>query len=110
MINARKWGRGESWAASSRAWTTASGLNTQVAPTYAPGYVRQRGAVRLVNLGRRPPDDVEDSSRMGAVTAMLLDRGLSESDVRKILGGNAQRVLEVGWKPVRLQEPSPPAA
>ena len=46
-----------------------------------------------------PPDDVEDASQMGAVTAMLLSRGVPESDVRKILGGNAQRVLEAGWKP-----------
>jgi membrane dipeptidase len=44
-----------------------------------------------------PPDDVEDSSQMGKVTAMLLSHGVPESDVRKILGGNAQRVLEAGW-------------
>ncbi|HEX9631262.1 MAG TPA: membrane dipeptidase [Gemmatimonadales bacterium] len=44
-----------------------------------------------------PPDDVEDASRMGAVTAMLLDRGVPDADVRKILGGNARRVLERGW-------------
>ena len=45
-----------------------------------------------------PPDDVEDSSEMGVVTQMLLDRGVPESDIVKILGGNAQRVLEAGWR------------
>jgi microsomal dipeptidase-like Zn-dependent dipeptidase len=35
---------------------------------------------------------------MGMVTRMLLERGLPEGDVKKILGGNAQRVLEAGWR------------
>ena len=34
-----------------------------------------------------------DSSDMAALTAALLDAGLSEEDVRKIMGGNALRVL-----------------
>ncbi len=45
-----------------------------------------------------PPDDVEDASRMPDVTRMLLERGVSEADVQKILGGNAQRILETGWR------------
>jgi len=45
-----------------------------------------------------PPDDLRDSSSMGRVTGMLLERGVSEPDVAKILGGNAQRVLEAGWR------------
>ncbi len=45
-----------------------------------------------------PPDDVRDASHLGRVTAMLLDRGVPEPDVLKILGGNAQRVLEAGWR------------
>ena len=44
-----------------------------------------------------PPDDVSDASRLGAVTAMLLDRGLPEEVIKKILGGNALRVLREGW-------------
>jgi microsomal dipeptidase-like Zn-dependent dipeptidase len=45
-----------------------------------------------------PPDDVWDSSQLQRVTAMLLDRGVPEPDVLKILGDNAQRVLEAGWR------------
>ncbi len=44
-----------------------------------------------------PPDDVKDSSQLGKVTQMLLNRGLSDTDVKKILGGNAQQTLEKGW-------------
>ncbi len=44
-----------------------------------------------------PPDDVSDASQLAAVTDMLLARGVAEDDVKKILGGNAQRVLETGW-------------
>lgn len=45
-----------------------------------------------------PPDDAKDSSRMPAITAMFLRKGVSEEDVKKIIGGNAQRVLELGWR------------
>lgn len=44
-----------------------------------------------------PPDDVTDSSQMGNFTKMLLDHGLDETAILKILGGNAQRILEKGW-------------
>lgn len=44
-----------------------------------------------------PPDDVPDASRLGAVTRMLLERGLPEVEIKKILGGNAFRVLRDGW-------------
>jgi microsomal dipeptidase-like Zn-dependent dipeptidase len=45
-----------------------------------------------------PPNDVKDSAELPRVTEMLLERGVAEDDVRKILGGNAQRVLEAGWR------------
>jgi len=45
-----------------------------------------------------PPDDVRDASQLGRVTRLLLKRGVPEEDVRKILGGNAQRALERGWR------------
>lgn len=45
-----------------------------------------------------PPDDVSDSSQMGNFTKMLLEHGLDETAILKILGGNAQRILEQGWR------------
>ena len=45
-----------------------------------------------------PPDDVQDASQVGKVTQMMLDKGVPEADVKKVLGGNAQRVLELGWR------------
>ncbi len=45
-----------------------------------------------------PPNDVRDASHMGEVTRTLLEHGVPDADVRKILGGNAQRVLERGWR------------
>lgn len=45
-----------------------------------------------------PPDDVPDAGRLGALTKLLLDHGLTDAEVKKILGQNAQRVLEKGWR------------
>lgn len=45
-----------------------------------------------------PPDEVKDASRLPAVTRMLLSKGLSNSIVQKIIGGNARRVLREGWR------------
>jgi membrane dipeptidase len=39
------------------------------------------------------PVGLEDVSKMPALTAALLERGFSEEDVRKILGGNFLRVM-----------------
>ena len=39
------------------------------------------------------PAGLEDVSKMPALTAMLLQRGYSEQDVKKILGGNFLRVM-----------------
>ena len=45
-----------------------------------------------------PPRAVADASRLPAVTEMLLERGVTEPDVLKVLGGNALRVLREGWR------------
>jgi len=39
------------------------------------------------------PEGLEDVSTYPAITQELLDRGYSEADIKKILGGNALRVL-----------------
>ena len=45
-----------------------------------------------------PPDDLQDASQVGKLTQMMLDRGVPEDDIKKVLGGNAQRVLELAWR------------
>lgn len=43
-----------------------------------------------------PPDDLMNASQLGALSRLLLDRGVSEENVKKILGRNALRVLRSG--------------
>lgn len=45
----------------------------------------------------RPPREVPDAGRMGRLTRLFLDRGVTARGVRRIMGGNARRVLETGW-------------
>lgn len=45
-----------------------------------------------------PPAEIEDASQLGAITQALLVRGVSETDVKKVLGGNAARLLRTGWR------------
>jgi membrane dipeptidase len=45
-----------------------------------------------------PPDDLPDASYLPRVTRYLAERGVSDADLRRILGGNARRVLETGWR------------
>ena len=40
-----------------------------------------------------PPNGLEDVSKMLALTAVLLERGYSERDIKKILGENFLRVI-----------------
>jgi membrane dipeptidase len=44
--------------------------------------------------GAAMPEGMEDVTRLPRITEALLRRGYSESDVRKILGGNLLRVME----------------
>lgn len=44
------------------------------------------------------PEELTDASHLGKITQMLLDKGVSEENILKILGKNAMRVLEKGWK------------
>jgi microsomal dipeptidase-like Zn-dependent dipeptidase len=45
-----------------------------------------------------PPNNVKNSSELPRITHMFLRKGVSEEDTKKVLGGNAQRVLELGWR------------
>jgi len=40
------------------------------------------------------PYGLEDASKLPKITEALLRKGYSESDIRKILGGNTLRVME----------------
>ena len=44
-----------------------------------------------------PPEDLKDASEMPRLTQRLLVEGYSEARIKKILGGNALRVLREGW-------------
>jgi membrane dipeptidase len=44
--------------------------------------------------GANMPFGMEDASQLPKITEALLSRGYSESDIRKILGGNTLRVME----------------
>ena len=44
--------------------------------------------------GTSVPLGMEDASKLPKITQALLDRGYSERDIQKILGGNILRVME----------------
>jgi membrane dipeptidase len=44
------------------------------------------------------PRGIEDAGKLPNITRRLLERGYSESDVRKVLGENWIRVLRVAWE------------
>jgi len=45
-----------------------------------------------------PPDDLDDISQMPKLTQALLDAGIADAEIEKILGGNMIRVLREGWR------------
>ena len=45
-----------------------------------------------------PPDDCKNASKLPVIRELLESKGLSRSEVRAVLGGNARRVLRAGWR------------
>jgi membrane dipeptidase len=45
-----------------------------------------------------PPDDCDSEAQLPLVEAMLVEKGLTESEREAVLGGNARRVLRRGWR------------
>jgi len=45
-----------------------------------------------------PPDDLKDISQMPRLTDALLEAGLGEREIERILGLNMERVLRNGWR------------
>jgi Membrane dipeptidase (Peptidase family M19) len=60
-------------------------------PSSAKTRIRSDGTVDGIST---TPRGLEDISKLPAVTAELLRRGMSEADVDKVLGANLLRVLE----------------
>ena len=54
------------------------------------------------------PTQLEDVSSYPFITQALLDRGYSDADVRKILGGNMLRVMRGAEKTAREMQATPP--
>jgi membrane dipeptidase len=59
--------------------------------------------------GASMPDGMEDCSKLPKITEALLRKGYSESDIRKILGGNTLRVLAAAEQVSREMNPTPAA-
>ncbi len=65
-------------------------------------YVRNLVGIDHVGLGSDFDGAVEtgfDASQVAAVTQALIDKGLSDDDIRKVMGGNVLRVLMAGMVP-----------
>ncbi|MCK5573965.1 MAG: membrane dipeptidase, partial [Bacteroidetes bacterium] len=66
-------------------------------------HIQDVGGIETVAIGTDfdgftdPPDDAKDMADIPRVRDYLLGTGFSQSDVEKILGGNAVRVLNDGW-------------
>ena len=52
------------------------------------------------------PQQMEDVTMLPRIAQGLLDRGYSESDVKKILGGNMMRVMQIVLKPAPKAKPA----
>jgi len=52
------------------------------------------------------PQQMEDITQLPRIAQGLLDRGYSESDVKKILGGNMMRVMKIVLKPAPKGRPA----
>ena len=52
-----------------------------------------------------PPDEIVDMSELPRFTKYMRSLGYSEETMRKILGGNAMRVLSEGWNGPQREEP-----
>ena len=52
------------------------------------------------------PQQMEDVTQLPRIAQGLLDRGYSESDVKKILGGNMMRVMKIVLKPAPKGKPA----
>lgn len=75
-------------------------------------HVRDVAGIDHVGLGSDFDGSVTtgfDTSRLAVITQTLRDRGFSDADIAKVMGGNVVRVLRAGMQPQGPPSPSPPA-
>jgi len=83
-------------------WDAAICSNKPEDAAKAIAYVRDLVGVDHVGLGSDFDGAVTtgfDASQIAAITQALLDRGFSDDDIRKVMGGNVIRVLTAGMVP-----------
>jgi len=66
-------------------------------------HIRKKTDIDFISVGTDfdgftdPPDDIKDIAEMPKFTESLLNAGFNETDIEKILGENALRVIRAGW-------------
>lgn len=83
-------------------WDAAICSTAPAAIAAAIVHVRDVAGIDHVGLGSDFDGAVTtgfDTSRLAAITQALLDRGLSDQDIAKVMGGNVVRVLRAGIVP-----------
>jgi microsomal dipeptidase-like Zn-dependent dipeptidase len=83
-------------------WDAAICSNKPEDAAKAIAYVRDLVGIDHVGLGSDFDGAVTtgfDASQVAAITQALLDRGFSDDDIRKVMGGNVIRVLAAGMVP-----------
>jgi len=83
-------------------WDAAICSNKPEDAAKAIGYVRDLVGIDHVGLGSDFDGAVTtgfDASQVAAITQALIDRGFSDDDIRKVMGGNVIRVLTAGMVP-----------
>jgi microsomal dipeptidase-like Zn-dependent dipeptidase len=66
-------------------------------------HIRKKTGTDFISVGTDfdgftdPPDDIKDIAEMPKFTESLLKAGFKETDIEKILGENALRVIRAGW-------------
>ena len=83
-------------------WDAAICSNRPEDAAKAIAYVRDLVGIDHVGLGSDFDGAVTtgfDASQVAAITQALIDRGFSDDDIRKVMGGNVIRVLTAGMVP-----------
>jgi microsomal dipeptidase-like Zn-dependent dipeptidase len=83
-------------------WDAAICSNKPEDAAKAIAYVRDLVGIDHVGLGSDFDGAVTtgfDASQVAAITQALLDRGFSDDDIRKVMGGNVIRLLTAGMVP-----------